>query len=107
MNTSVIHHRVSPGTLASGVLVCAAVWCAAAWAWRADNAWASAPLFWMALLVVGPVLTGAGGAALVQARRPSRFTPLDWCALAAALVTFLLGGWRALHAMSAIRGLVM
>src|ERR1041384_666159 len=98
--------RVSPSALSVALLVCATLWLSGAVGWYvmsdSKDGWSTTPLLWMLILTVTPVLCITCAIALVIARRDSRFTVLDWCALSAASVAVLLGGLLILMVLSSM-----
>ncbi len=92
---AITNNRTPRSALSIGLLVCSAVWFVGVGAWYATSAskdgWSETPLFWMLILTVTPVMCIIGGVALVIARRQSRFTWFDWCALGAASIAVVLG----------------
>ena len=106
---NVIHNRISTFALSIALLVCSAAWFAGALAWYATSAskdgWSETPLIWMLILTATPVLCIIGSVVLVIARRQSRFTWFDWCALGSASVAVVFGGWLVLIVLGSMSGM--
>ena len=106
---AVAYNRVSPSALPIALLVCSAIWFVGACAWYAasasKDAWSATPLFWMLMLTITPISCVIGGVTLIIVRRHSRLTWIDWCALGAASVAVVLGGFLALMVLGSMRGM--
>jgi hypothetical protein len=100
---SVVRDRVSLSAVSIALLICSAVWFVGACVYYAASAfkndWSATPLFWMLILMVAPVICFSSGMILVNARKHSRFSQLEWCALVAAFFPITLGTLLALWAV--------
>lgn len=109
---NVVSHRVSKSALSVALLAGSALWCVGSLEYYATSAlkndWSATPLVWMLIIMVTPAVCFAIGMILVDTRKHSRFSRLDWCALFAALFPVTLGtllaGWviRVLFSMTGI-----
>jgi hypothetical protein len=109
---SVVRSRVSPSAVSIALLLCSAVWLVGACAYFATSAFKNhglaTPLSCMLIVMVTPAICFASGMILVDARKHSQFSRLEWCALGAAFfpVTFgtLLAVWavKVLFSMSGV-----
>jgi hypothetical protein len=95
--------------IAGVLLACAVLWFVGAAAWYATSAskdgWSATPLPWMLVLTFTPALCVIYSIMLVVARRQSRFTVFDYCALSAALVAIVLGSLLVFMVLSSMRGM--
>jgi hypothetical protein len=102
----VARNRVSPAAVSIALLILSAVWLVGACAYYATSAskndWSATPLAWMLIVMVTPATCFASGMILVEARKHSRFSRLDWCALVAAFFPVTLGTLLAVWAVKVL-----
>jgi hypothetical protein len=92
---SVVRGRFSLSAVSIALLICSAVWFAGALKCYATNAvknnWSATPLSWMLIVMVTPAICFASGMILVDGRKRSRFSRLEWCALVAGFFPVTIG----------------
>jgi succinate dehydrogenase/fumarate reductase cytochrome b subunit len=94
-------NRVSQSALSVALLIGSALWSVGSVEYYATSAfkkdWSATPLFWILVVLVTPAICFGIGIILVDARKRSRFSRLDWCAIVVALFPVTLGtllaGW--------------
>lgn len=97
---------ISTTALSIALILCSGIWQVAACIYYATSGfrsdWSATPLFWMLAVIVTPAVCFAGGMILCEARKRSRFTLIQWWALAAIFLPVTLG---TLLSVWAVRGL--
>ena len=92
---NVIRNRLSSLAVSVALLIGSGLWCLAVGACYATSGfrddWSATPLFRMLMVMVTPAICFGGGIILRDARKQSRFSRLEWCALAAAFFPVTLG----------------
>jgi hypothetical protein len=95
--------------IASVLLACSILWFVGAAVWYATSAskdgWSATPLPWMLILTFTPALCVIYSVILVIARRGSRFTAFDYCALSAAFVAIVFGSLLVFMVLSSMHGM--
>jgi hypothetical protein len=92
---ALVRNRISLSAVSIALLICSAVWFASACAYYATSAfkndWSATPLPWILIMMVTPAVSFGTGMILVDARKHSQFSLLEWCALAAGFFPVTLG----------------
>ena len=100
------HYRVSSSANSIVLLVCSAVWCVGAWMYCSTvalgNDWFATPDLWMMIVMLMPSICFSSILILVDARRHSRFSRLEWWALVAAFVPLTAGTMLAFQAVKVL-----
>jgi hypothetical protein len=103
---SLVGRRVSSSAVSIALLICSAVWWVGACTYFATSAskndWSATPLSWMLIVMVTPAMCFAHGMILADARKHSRFSRLEWCALATAFLPVTLGTLLAVWAVKVL-----
>ena len=90
-------HCVSKSALSMVLLILSGLWLVAVCEYYATSAlkadWSATPLFWMLAVMITPAICFSGCMILVDWRKREQraFTPMEWWALAAAVLPVTLG----------------
>jgi hypothetical protein len=91
----VIRSRVPRSAVSMALLMGSALWGIGFWEYYATSAlqsdWSGTPLLWMLIIMVTPAICFATGLILFDARKYSRLSRLEWCALLVASCPVTLG----------------
>jgi len=98
MNTTddaILRGRVSTSALSIALIACSALWHVSACIYYATsgfrNDWSATPLLWMLTVTVTPAICFAGGMILIDARKHSKFTMVEYWALLAIFLPVTAG----------------
>jgi len=101
--------RVSTSALSIALIICSGLWQVSACIYYLTNGlrddWSATPLLWMLAVVVTPAVCFAGGLILVDARKDSRFTVIEWWALAAIFLPVTVGTLLSVWAVKVLLGM--
>jgi hypothetical protein len=104
--SSVMRSRVSSPSLSISLLICSAIWLVGAFEWYWTSAtkhdWTGVPLFWMLIIMVTPAACFSFSTVLVNARKSSRISRLDRCALVTAVFPVTLGSFLSMWAVKVL-----
>ena len=101
-----IRNQVSQSALSVALLIGSALWFVGCLEYCATSAlrndWSATPLAWVLIVMVIPALCFAIGVILVDRRKRTRFSRLDWCALMAGVFPVTLGTFLAVWAVKVL-----
>jgi hypothetical protein len=87
--------RISTAALSIALIICSGIWQVSACVYYSTSGlrsdWSATPLLWMLAVIITPAVCFAGGMILFEARKHSRFTMIEWWALAAIFLPVTLG----------------
>jgi hypothetical protein len=103
----ILRNRVSTPALSIALIFCSGLWQVSACIYSSTSGlhgdWSATPSLWMLAVVVTPAVCFAGGMILFDARKYSRFSVIEWWALAAIFLPVTVG---TLLSVWAIKGLL-
>jgi hypothetical protein len=101
--------RVSTSALSIALIICSGLWQVSACIYYSTNGlrddWSATPLLWMLAVVVTPAVCFTGGLILVDARKDSRFTVIEWWALVAIFLPVTVGTLLSVWAVKVLLGM--
>lgn len=101
--------RISPKAVSIAMILCSGIWQVSACVYYSTSGfrsdWSATPLLWMLAVIVTPAVCFSGGMILFDARKHSRFTTLEWWALAAIFLPVTLGTLLSVWAMKVLLGM--
>ena len=90
-----VRNLIPPSAVSIALLVCSGVWYVGASEYFATTAfkndWSATPLFWMLIVMITPAICFACGMIMLDSRRHSRFSRIEWWALLAAFCPVTIG----------------
>jgi hypothetical protein len=111
MNTlnDIPRKRIPTTALSIALIICSGIWQVSACIYYSTsgfrNDWSATPLLWMLAVIVTPAVCFAGGMIMFEARKHSRFTVIEWWALAAIFLPITLGTLLSVWAVKVLFGM--
>jgi hypothetical protein len=107
--TDILQNRVSTAALSVALIICSGLWHISACIYYSTSGfrsdWSATPLLWMLAVIVTPAVCFAGGMILFEARKHSRFTMMEWWALAAIFLPVTVGTLLSVWAVKVLFGM--
>lgn len=104
---AILRKRVSTAAVSIVLIICSALWHVSACIYYSTSGlrsdWSATPLVWMLTLMITPALCFGGAMILVDARKHSRFTLIEWWAMMAVFLPVTAG---TLLSVWAVKGLL-
>jgi hypothetical protein len=101
--------RISTTAVSIAMIICSGIWQVSACVYYSTSGfgsdWSATPLLWMLAVMVTPAVCFAGGMILFEARKQSRFTVIEWWALAAILLPVTVGTLLSVWAVKVLFGM--
>lgn len=101
--------RVSTQALSIALIICSGLWVVSACIYYSTSGfrgdWSATPLLWMLAVIATPAVCFAGGMILFDARKHSRFTVIEWWALAAIFLPVTVGTLLSVLAVKVLFGM--
>ena len=101
-----IRNQVPQSALSVALLIGSALWFVGSLEYCTTSAlrndWSATPLVWMLIVMVTPAICFAIGMILVDSRKRTPFSRLDWCALLTGVFPVTLGTFLAVWALKVL-----